>query len=255
MKIISLAPCITEILFAIGAGEEIVARSEYCDYPKEARKIKKIKNWTDPDIRIIKKLKPDLVFTVKGQEDLTEKLKKENIAAAYIKAERLADVISAIERIGKLTGKSEQARKLTAEMLLAFAEIRQESEAVTARPRLYIEEWQDPPFAAGYWAAEIAGIAGARYGPVKPGEPGREISLSQIKRFNPQLIILSVCGAKADRNAVLKRKGWKSIAAVKNRQIHVFDDSLLNRPGPRLVTACRRIQELVLEKNKKGKNQ
>ena len=113
MRIVSLAPSNTEILFAIGAGDQIIARTAYCDYPPVAKAIPKIGDWVNPDIDVIKKLEPDLILTSTiVQEKLAERMKKLKLPVYHLDPKKLSDVIASIERIGELVDKTMEARTL-----------------------------------------------------------------------------------------------------------------------------------------------
>ncbi|MBI5046726.1 cobalamin-binding protein [Candidatus Micrarchaeota archaeon] len=249
MKILSLAPSNTEILFALGAGDQIIGRTAYCDYPQEALQIPKIGDWTNPPISKIKELQPDLILTSTiVQEKLAQKLKKAKLPVAHIAPKNLVAVIGSIEKIGALVGKTEEAKKIAEHMLLRFAEIREKGETLKTHPKVYVEEWHKPPFVSGNWVPELAEIAGTEYySGIAAGEYSKEVTLEQIKKFDPEIIIISICGlgAKTSKKLIEQRDGWNQLSAVKNDRIFVFDDSFLNRPGPRLVKGCSMIQELI----------
>lgn len=247
MRIISLAPSNTEILFALGLGSEIIARTAYCDYPEQTKEIPKIGDWIKPDIKKIKKLNADLILTsTVVQEKLAAKLKKQKLPIAHLAPRKLNEVLQSIEKIGELVNKKEEAKKIVNGMLLKFADIRKNADEFSYHPRIYVEEWHKPPFVSGNWVPELAEIAGGKYGLVKAGEYSRKIELKEIQEFDPEIIILSICGVKSiSKEMIKKRKGWQSLSAIKNNQIHVFDDSFLNRPGSRLVHGCRMITEII----------
>ncbi len=244
MKIISLAPSNTEILFALGAGEQIIARTAYCDYPPQALSIPKVGDWVNPNIREIKKLKPDLVITSTiVQAKLAENLKAAGLPVQHFDVRRLKDIFDSIQKIGELAGKSEEAKYLANSMLFQFGEISKKANA--RRPRIYIEEWHKPPFVSGNWIPELANIAGGEYEMAQTGELSKEFANSELRKFDPEMIILSICGIRCDASMIYNRKEWKKISAVRRKQVHVFDDSLLNRPGPRLVSGCRKLAEAI----------
>ncbi len=250
MKILSLAPSNTEILFALGAGDQIIARTAYCDYPEEAKKIPKVGDWINPNLDEIKRLEPDIILTSTiVQEKLFQKMKKKKMPAVHLAPRNLAEVLKTIETLGKLVSKEKEAEKIVNHMLSTFALIRDQSFDLVKKPKLYVEEWHKPPMISGNWVPDLAQIAGADYELIKAGEYSRKISLSQIKKYNPEIIVLSICGLgeRVNIDLIKKRKGWENLFAVKNGQIYVIDDSLLNRPAPRLVSGCRKLHELIIK--------
>ncbi|MEW6722220.1 MAG: cobalamin-binding protein [Candidatus Micrarchaeota archaeon] len=253
MRIVSLAPSNTEILFAIGAGAEIVGRTAYCDFPPEAKKIPKLGDWANPDPGAIKRLKPDLVLTsTVVQERLAKTLDSEGLPVLHLSPRDLGGVFGSILDIGGATGRLARAEALVEGMARGLDEIKAEQDASDRRPRLYIEEWHDPPFVSGNWVPELAEIAGAEWELIRKGSLSRKVTADEVRSFDPEIIALSICGVKLSREALARREGWGGISAVKNENIVVLDDSLLNRPGPRLVLGCRAIRDAVTSFSSRG---
>ncbi|MBI5223324.1 cobalamin-binding protein [Candidatus Micrarchaeota archaeon] len=249
MRIISLAPSNTEIIFALGSGDELVGRTAYCDFPSATKNIGKVGDWTKPDISKIKALKPDLILTSTiVQKKLAIELEEDHkLPAIHIEVDRLSGVIQSFAKIGALISKEEEAKKLTAEFLLQLAQIRLANQERETRPRIYVEEWHKPPFGSGNWVGELVQIAGGEYFPIKAGERSREINDEEIQKFDPELIFVSICGLgnRVSKELITKRKSWRELNAVKNDKIVILDDSLLNRPGPRLIIGARTISNEI----------
>ncbi|MEW6035074.1 MAG: cobalamin-binding protein [Candidatus Micrarchaeota archaeon] len=246
MRIVSLAPSNTEILFALGAGSDIVGRTAFCDYPPEALSVRKVGDWVEPDIERIRALEPDVILTsTVVQEKLAAKLRKEGLPVEHLSPTNLEGVFRSIYKLGQITGRLGEADALVQGMLLSFSELEAGAAAVSRPPRLYIEEWHAPPFVSGNWVPELAEIAGADYSLSEAGRLSREVSEEEVRRYDPELIILSICGVRLGPEVVLSREGWKGVSAIRAREVHVMDDSLLNRPGPRLVEGCRQLCSLV----------
>ena len=115
--------------------------------------------------------------------------------------------------------------------------------------RLYIEEWHNPPYASGNWVPELARIAGCMQFPVEPGALSPQVTLEQVAAFDPEMIVVSWCGAGAlaDRKLLMERPGWDALRAVQSRNVRVIDDSLLNRPGPRLIEGAQHLYGWAFE--------
>src|SRR3989338_10739026 len=134
-----------------------------------------------------------------------------------------------------------------------FQEVKKKAAAMrrgdAPKVRLYVEEWHDPPFASGNWVPEIARIAGGEQFPVAPGALSPEVTLEEVERWNPALIVISWCGAGtlAQKELLLNRPGWDRLRAVQLGQVKVIDDSLFNRPGPRLVEGAQRLYGWMFE--------
>ena len=244
MRIVSLAPGNTEILFAIGAGGQTIARTAYCDYPKEALRIPKIGDWLNPNIEEIERLKPDLILTSTiVQEKLAGRLLEKGLPVVHFDPRTLDGVFESIAQTGELTGRQKEADGLILRMEDDLAALARSIEGKT--PRMYIEEWHEPPFASGNWVPKIAQIAGAEYEMAEEGELSREFAFGELERFDPEIILLSICGVRLSPQAIYGRPGWESLSAVKAKNVFSIDDSLLNRPGPRLVEGARELRKII----------
>lgn len=256
MRIVSLAPSVTEILFAIGAGNEIVANTAYCDYPEDAKKIAKVGSWTYIDDEKIKKLKPDLVITSTVVQRQAHKRYKD-FKHIHLDPRSLDDICSDILLLGKITNHRKEASNLIKKMkhtkYLILNHLKSDRPLVdtySRKPKVYVEEWFDPPMAAGNWVPDIVNLSGGRYlyfPGIKKGDISRTVTDKEIKQFDPEVIFVSYCGYKnkSDPNKVLNRPGWHDINAVKNKRVYVLNDDLLNRPGPRVLQAVEEIRYIL----------
>ncbi|MBI4399713.1 cobalamin-binding protein [Candidatus Micrarchaeota archaeon] len=237
MRIVSLAPSNTEILYAMGAEKEIVGVTRFCDYPDGARDKVRVGGWLDLDYRKIQELKPDLAITSSFvQEKVVERLAELGIEILHVDPVALEEVYESILDIGRVVEKEENAYGLVGSMRERVGEISKKSRDLGYGPRVYAEEWHEPPTVCGNWIPELIELAGG----VSLGKKGMHsygIRTSEVVEFDPDFMVVSWCGFGKNVNVewIRKRKGWEEINAVKNGKIYVFDDSLLNRPGPRLV--------------------
>ena len=253
-KIISLAPSNTEILYALGLEKNIIATTKFCDYPVGAKKKTKVGGWIDVDLLQVKKLNADLVLTSTFVQDkVVQDAKRYNINIVHTDPKTVEEIYESINTIGELTYKQQEARKLVEKIKKEFSEI-QKRILPGEKPRVYVEEWHSPPHVSGNWVPELVTIAGGEYELCKAGAISKPITIKEIKKCNPEIIILSLCGFgnKSKAEIVTKRAGWGSINAVKNKRVYVIDDSLLNRPGPRLVEGLKFLVEMINEWKRKN---
>lgn len=241
MKIISLAPSNTEIIYSLGLEDELLATTSLCDYPSEAREKESIGGWTNGiDFEKIRNLKPDLVLTSDSLQDkAVEEL--QGLEVLHLTPETLEQVYESIRKIGKELGAEHEAQKIVGEMNQGL-----QSLEVEESPRIYCEEWMDPPMASGNWIPGlIERIGGKSF--LDEGERSKEFKLEELKDFDPEYIFLNVCGAgeNIDLSEVVERDGWEEITAVKNGNVFVIDDALLNRPGPRIVQGAEKMVEKI----------
>lgn len=251
MRIISLSPSTTEILFAIGAGKMIVANTYFCDYPESAKNIPKVGSFSNVDDERIADFKPDLMITstfVQNQSRI--KYLKSSFKHLHLDPRSLNDIYENILTVGAAVSKVSNAKKLVAKMKKKEKILRKAlrlRSGLPHRSRIYVEEWFEPPMGSGNWVPDIVSIAGGRYDLIPKGEISQQIPLEKIKKYDPEIIFVSYCGFKdkSDPEKILKREGWQNLTAVKKKRVYPINDDLLNRPGPRVLDAAHQIQKLL----------
>ncbi|MBI2995258.1 MAG: cobalamin-binding protein [Candidatus Melainabacteria bacterium] len=250
-KIVSCSPAHSEIICLLGKQDLIVGKTTYCDFPKDLLKEKPtIGSWMKLNYDAIEKLKPDLIITNNiVQEKIAVKLKDAGFNVYHTDPLTLNQIYSDILEIGKITSAKNEAEKLINKMKSELSEIEKDSKKLVYKQRIYVEEWHDPPTISGNWLPEIVNIAGGNYGLLEAGKRSIPISIDKLFSYNPEKIIISWCGfgEKVDIIQVLNRSGWDLLSAIKNKEIFVIDDSLLNRPGPRIVAGTKKIQEILFK--------
>lgn len=272
MRIISLAPSATEVVFALDRGDQLVGRTAFCDYPSEAKKIPTVGGWTTANIENVLALNPDLVLTSTFLQDrIVGTLRNCGILVCHADPRTLVDVLDSFVTIATALGVPDRGAALRSQVESEFASLLPTAHPVEARdpeegrgphgalrprgfsgsllPRIYAEEWPEPPMASGNWVPDLISLAGGT--PLFPsGQPSRKVSLDEIAAFDPDVILLNYCGmavVPAEKQAarVRSRPEWQNLRAVRAGRIVVLDDALLNRPSPRLVEGARAIQRAL----------
>ncbi len=240
MKILSAAPSNTEILYALGLEGRIVGTTSLCDYPEEAREKPSIGGWTEGiDYEKIDELNPDLILlSDRLQDEQASKLSQE-YEIMQLSPENLEEVFESILTVGRRFSREDKASEIVSKMRRGLSEVDLKEK------RIYCEEWMDPPMVSGNWIPGLVESAGGDYF-IEDGR-SRRFDLQKLKKFDPECIFLNVCGAKEniDVNKVLERPEWREITAIKNSNVYVVDDALLNRPGPRLIKGLKKIEERI----------
>lgn len=249
-RVVSLAPSNTEILFAIGAGDQVVGRDAYSDYPAEALDIADIGDtYGDLNTELIVSLKPDLILAaeintaeqVKALEDL-------GLTVYYLKnPTTLEEMYVNLEIVAQLTG--QDSTKLTDSLKARVAVVDEKIMPLSSRISVFYElDGTDPakPYTAGggtFINLIIERAGGYNIASDIEGYP--QLSLEQVVAADPMFIILgdSAFGVTAD--VVAARPGWDNLSAVKSGQVLPFDDNLLSRPGPRLVDGLEALAKLL----------
>lgn len=251
-KIASLAPSVTEILYAIDAQDSLVAVSNQCDAPLAAKLKPKIGNFNRPDLVKAAELRPDIVLFAEyvKREDL-EALEKIGIRAVVLSSKDLADLSATIRLVGRIAGRVQKAEAVAAELEQIIAEISGKVAAVPLerRPSVYIEV--DGPAAiyavgSGSFMGDVVKVAGGRN--VFARRPGPYIRLTDadIIQANPEVILID--HPFQYKVGVSKRPGWADIAAVKNSRVYDgtdYDLVALNRASPRVGQSLREIARLL----------
>ncbi|MBI4092986.1 MAG: cobalamin-binding protein [Candidatus Kerfeldbacteria bacterium] len=244
MRLISLAPSNTEILYALGVGDQLVATTHFCDWPAAATNLPKIGGWINTEPEQIADFKPDIILT---SYFVPEPLRSWSGPGTllHVEPKSLSEVMDSIVQIGQAVGANKQAQNVVETMQAAFTELRAQPPAI--RPTVYMEEWPQPPMVSGNWVPELVEIAGGQPVLAKSGTPSRGFELPELKDADPDFMIFHWCGfgERFDQQTLKKRGGWNDLRAVRNGNIHALDDSLLNRPGPRLVEGAQRIHAIV----------
>jgi len=231
-RIVSVAPSVTEILFALGLDRRIVGVSAADDYPPQAVQAKPRVGGVVLDIERLLRLRPDLVIGVAGlQRAQLERLVAVGLPVVAVDARTLDDVYRQIALIGRITAREAAAAQLVAEMRARERAVRR---AVAGRRvrRVYVEIWAEPLMTAGggtFLADLIARAGGANVFADLAGWP--QVSGEAVIRRDPEVIVVTYPQGRG----VLARRGWDQVAAVRARRVVVVAPSLVSRPGPRLV--------------------
>ena len=219
-RIVSCSPAHSEIICLLGRQDLIVGKTAYCDFPKDLLKEKLlIGSWIKLDYELIAKLKPDLIITNNiVQEKITIKLKEAGFNVYHSDPLILSQIYEDILQIGKIIKAETEAKNLVEKIKADLGEIERSSKNFTSKPKVYIEEWHDPPTISGNWMPEVVNIAGGDYRLIEPGKRSCPIGVDKLFKYNPDKIIISWCGfgERADIIEVLNRSGWDLLSAVKN---------------------------------------
>jgi len=247
-KVVALTAADCEILFAIGAGDTVVGRGEYCDYPAEVLDITAVQSGSDTNIEQIIALEPQVVImsTMDQSDEQIRAIESAGIKVIETDAHNINGAYEAIELIGSVVGKNDEAAAIVAGMKADFDEIKSEVTANSGKT-IYFEV---SPLQYGLWTAgrgtfmdEIANMLGLTniFGDV---EDWGEVSEEQVIERNPDYIVSTTMSYGAIEE-IAGRDGWQDIAAVKNGKILNTYNNETTRPGPRLVDGAKMIYELV----------
>jgi len=252
-RIVSLAPSNTEILFAVGAGPQVIGRDVLSDYPEQVRDIQDVGgSMGNFSVESIVALEPDLVLAAEiNTPELFHQLEDLGLTLFYLRnPTTLEEMYTNLENVGRLTGHAQEAAALVQSLQARVAAVDEKIASVTERPFVFYElDGTDPlaPWTSGpgTFVDLLIDRAGGNNAGAVLQEPWAQISLEQLVVSNPSVIILgdSMWGVTVE--SVKARTGWESLEAVKNDRIHPFDDNLVSRPGPRLVDGLEQMAKLL----------
>lgn len=256
MKIVSLAPSNTEILFALGLGDKVVGVTSNCNYPPEATE-KEIVGDYNANLEKIVELDPDLVLVYgAGDEGEVKVLRDAGINVLGFMPETIDGVISDIKTIGNITGKSTEADELTKDMMTKKEEILDKVKG-QEKVKVFYEIWHDPLMAAGKgsFMDELITLAGGENIAEDADGAYPEYDLEQLVERNPEIYLTSVDDPEISPElqgktieAIKMRPGFEEISAIKNNRIYIFEGTegdVVSRPGPRIIEALELIAKSI----------
>jgi iron complex transport system substrate-binding protein len=251
-RIVSLAPSNTEILFAIGAGDQVVGRDQLSDFPEEAKDVSDIGSTFDAlNTELIVSLKPDLVLAAEiNTPEQVKQLEDLGLTVYYLKnPTTLEEMYSNLELVAQMTGHSDEASTLIESLKERVAAVDEKIAPISSRPSVFYElDGTDPakPYTAGkgtFITQLIERAGGHNIAADLEGYP--QLSLEQVVAADPAFIILGDARYGVTPESIAERPGWENLSAVKNGKVVPFNDDLVSRPGPRLVDALEELAKLL----------
>ncbi|MBC7877454.1 MAG: cobalamin-binding protein [Anaerolineales bacterium] len=250
-RIVSLAPSNTEILFAIGAGDQVIGRDEFSDYPAEAASIESVGgSMGEYSVESIVALKPDLVLAAEiNSPELVKQLEDLGLTVYYLtNPTTIEEMYINLEIVGELTG--HDVTELVDSLKARVAAVDEKIMILSSRPSVFYEiDATDPAKPYTYGPGTFGDLLITRAGGFNIGgeltDAYPQISLEQIIVSNPTVILLGDAMWGVTVESVVARPGWETIEAVKANQIFPIDDNLISRPGPRLVDGLEQLAKLL----------
>jgi iron complex transport system substrate-binding protein len=250
-RIVSLAPNITEILFAMDIGNRVVGVTSFCDYPEEARKKPKIGGMSNPSLEAVVSLKPDIVvMTTDGnQKEFEERLHSLNIKTYVFKVRRLSELPQGIRDIGLALGIRERANALASEIETTVNKLRN-SPPPTKKNKVLFIIWPEPLIVAGRGTAidDTITLLGYENIASKAKVPYPKYSIEEIIHQAPDLIFIGKGHANMEEVSKGLLRRIARVPAVKNRAVFYIGDSLY-RLGPRIVKGIEEMAGCLKQKS------
>lgn len=251
-KVVALTASNCEIIYALGAGDTVVGRGEYCDYPAEVLDVQAVQSGMNTNIEQIIALEPDVLFmsTMAQTEEQVKQLENAGIAVIVSDAQDIEGVYESIALMGKVMGKDKEAEEIVSSMKASFAELAEKATGDGSKS-VYFEV---SPLQYGLWTAgkgtfmdEVANLLGLK-NCFDDVEGWGEISEEQLLERNPDYIVtITMYFGEGPRpeEEIAGREGWGNVTAVKNNAILLLPNNELSRPGPRLVEGAQMLFDMV----------
>jgi iron complex transport system substrate-binding protein len=274
VRIVSLLPSATEIVYALGLGEQLVARSHECDFPPDVLTKPVITRSLIPpdlpsheidrmvsetllthatlytlDLELLQSLQPDLILTQalcsvcavshNAVLEAVESLRPRPMVL-NLEPTTLEEVLTTFEQVAEVVGMPQRGAQLVARCRERIEQVR--ARAANRPPvRLSFLEWIDPPFACGHWTPELITLAGGIDGHGQAGQPSRRLAWEEVLNWQPEAIVIACCGFTVERTLqdmpfLESQPGWHQLPAVRRGAVFIADgNAYFSRPGPRLV--------------------
>jgi iron complex transport system substrate-binding protein len=252
-RVVSMAASVTEILYAVGAGDQVVGRDSFSDYPEEAMAATDIGgSMGDYSYETIASLNPDLVIAAEiNTADQVKALEDLGLTVYYLSNPTdFEGLYTAIETVGQLTGHSSDAATLTDSLALRVQAVADTISQATTTPVVFYEldgsnpvkPWTSGP---GTFMDMLISKAGGQNVGAALSSSWAQISVEELLVQNPEIILLGDAAYGMTPEQVAARIGWGDIAAVKDNKIFTFNDDLVSLAGPRLVDGLETIAKMI----------
>jgi iron complex transport system substrate-binding protein len=237
-RIICLTPSVTDTVYAIGAGDEVVAISDYTKYPKVALTKPSVGDLIHPSIERILAFHPDLVIgsAPMGPSETSKQLERLGVAVYLVNPQGIAGILHAIRDVGDAVNRAPAAATLAASLQARVEAVRERTQNLP-RPRVLMPVWYDPITTIGEHAfiTEIIAAAGGRSITDDIAADWPQVSMEAVMQRAPEALLL-VRGGKTSLDVLKDRPGWSALPAVQARRVYYVDDRI-DFPSPVAIDA------------------
>jgi iron complex transport system substrate-binding protein len=243
--IVSLAPNLTEIVFALGEGDHLAGDTDFCDYPAEATRKPRVGGPVNPNLEQIVALTPDLVLATKAinRRETVEALARIGLPVYVTDPHSVDEMITSVEHIGKILHAEKTAAPVVGDLRERLSDLDRRIAGASPRRVLFVV-WTDPliSIGRGTFIADALRRAGAR-SVVDTGAEWPRVNLEEIVRLQPEFLVFAGAhngDTQHDVDALRTRPGWRDLDAMRYGKIVVISDAI-NRPAPRMVDAIEQL--------------
>jgi len=250
-RAVSVAPANTEILFAIGAGQQVAGVDAYSNYPPEAESLPKVGDYMQASAESVVALKPDVVFASTVHQQLVTQLEGLGIKVVVVEPESFDGLYKDIEMVGRIMGHEQAAAQVVQEMKAKLAGVADKLKGLPAedRPVVWYEVWADPLMSVGptTYIHQVIELAGGVNLAEDADTDYPIISNEFVVARDPDVIVWPVFHDAVELTAATlsQRPGWSAISAVREGQIYSIDADVISRAGPRLADAVEMMAKIL----------
>ncbi|HEX2220677.1 MAG TPA: helical backbone metal receptor [Gemmatimonadales bacterium] len=245
-RVVSLIPATTELLFAIGAGPSVVGRTQWCDYPPAARRIRNLGPGINPNLEAVLSVRPDLVILYNSAQHaaVAARLRELGIPALRLNTDALTDVRRVGTLLGRLTGRTRGADSMSAAFDTALAAATVDA-GQGPRPKVLLLVWEQPPMTLGRgsFLSELVERAGGENLFADISESSAPVSIEAVSARDPDLVLTAAAGPAS----IARRREWQAVRAVRERRFLHISGTEYDRPGPRSPGAIRALARRLRE--------
>jgi iron complex transport system substrate-binding protein len=285
-RLISFLPAATEMVYALGLGDRLAGVSHECDFPMEAKKkpvvvraalpldtmsLREIdttvaqrigsgQSLYEVDERLLETLAPTHILTQElchvcapSGNEITRALAAlpSKPEVLWFTPHSIEEIFGNLEELGAAMGQSARAERLVTVCRIRLQKVVDQAKRAAKRPRVFCLEWVDPYYCCGHWVPEMVELAGGVDALGRKGRDSVRVSIEEIARWSPEVLIVSPCGfstekAVAQAKQLLQQPGWSGMPAVQNGRVFAVDaNAYFARPGPRVVEGVELLAHLI----------
>jgi iron complex transport system substrate-binding protein len=254
--------CLTEetveILYRIGAGDLVVGVSKYVERPVEAKAKPRVCAFIKADFGAVEAVEPDLVLCFSDlQAEIAAECARRGMNVVVFNQRSVAEILGVVLALSALVGLEDRGRALVDELRAHVEGVAARAARLPRRPRVHVEEWDDPLITAIRWVAEVVELAGGRYlfpeRAAAPAAKDRVVDPGDVVPLDPQVILASWCGKAVSTERIAARPGWGAIEAVRRGRVHEVSPTILLQPGPAVLTdGIDEVHRLIAEAARAG---
>jgi iron complex transport system substrate-binding protein len=247
-RIVSLAPSITEMLFAMEAGDQLVGVTDFCDYPPEAMKKPKV-GYSNPNLESLVAFQPDLVVAPNDflKPDVIVKLEQLKIPVFILADKNVEDIFVHIQTLGRIVGRSPKADAVAMQLRQQVAAIKERIQRRAPVRMLYVLNSQPLiTVGPGSFIDQLIGMAGGVNVAAKSATPYPRLSMEAVLQEDPEVLVFPV--GKAEGISESEQQAWRqwsTMTAVKRGRLHQIPADWLNRPGPRIAKGLESLAAIL----------